>query len=352
MKYIACVLISIVFILGCNTTEPEDNKIPSHNIEWRMFTFGDHSSSSLNDVAIIDENNIWAVGEIFLKDSLGQIDYEPYGFAHWDGTKWSVIKIKTLSTRGDSISLIPQAILAFSNNNIWFVSGGVHHFNGKKITKSYWINYGPDAIFDWYNQQLHEITGTSGDNLYVAGDNGALAHFDGTKWTKIETNTDLNIDDMQYNKRYPRNIIAVAGKDYENFNKEFLHITGLNVKKIKINSGEQFIRSLWFDDDYRTVLVGTSIYASTHILYDSTMKEIQFERIKYALNSIRGNSINDLFIAGAYGEILHYNGATWKSYIDQTNIDGNYLKIEVKSNLVISVGRAGPFAKIAHGLRK
>jgi len=31
----------------------------SHNFTWQTFTFGEHSSSVLNDVAIIDENNSW-----------------------------------------------------------------------------------------------------------------------------------------------------------------------------------------------------------------------------------------------------------------------------------------------------
>ncbi|MDP2302888.1 MAG: glucosyl transferase, partial [Ignavibacteria bacterium] len=34
----------------------------SHNFTWQTFEFGQHSSSVLYDVAIIDENNIWAVG--------------------------------------------------------------------------------------------------------------------------------------------------------------------------------------------------------------------------------------------------------------------------------------------------
>ena len=34
----------------------------SHNFTCQTFEFGQHSSSALYDVAIIDENNIWAVG--------------------------------------------------------------------------------------------------------------------------------------------------------------------------------------------------------------------------------------------------------------------------------------------------
>ena len=47
----------------------------------------------LYDVAIIDENNIWAVGEIYLNDSLGQPDPTPYNAVHWDGISWNLKKI-------------------------------------------------------------------------------------------------------------------------------------------------------------------------------------------------------------------------------------------------------------------
>lgn len=46
----------------------------SHNFSYQTFEFGEPltgNSSRLYDVAIIDENNIWAVGEIYVNDSLG-----------------------------------------------------------------------------------------------------------------------------------------------------------------------------------------------------------------------------------------------------------------------------------------
>ncbi len=50
----------------------------SHNFTRQSFTFGQHSSSVLYDVAIIDENNIWAVGDIYMNDSLGNPDPNRY----------------------------------------------------------------------------------------------------------------------------------------------------------------------------------------------------------------------------------------------------------------------------------
>ena len=76
-------IILLTFLIkGCNSVEPPVNgsgqDTTSHNFTWQTWTFGEHSSSVLYDVVIIDENNIWAVGEIYLSDSLGQPDPHAY----------------------------------------------------------------------------------------------------------------------------------------------------------------------------------------------------------------------------------------------------------------------------------
>ena len=59
----------------------------SHDFTFETFTFGgDAGSCALYDVAIINENNIIAVGEIYLLDSLGQPDPQAYGVAIWEAS--------------------------------------------------------------------------------------------------------------------------------------------------------------------------------------------------------------------------------------------------------------------------
>jgi len=84
----------------------------SHNFTWQTFEFGEHSSSVLYDVAIIDENNIWAVGEIYMKDSSGNYDPHAYNAVHWDGTKWELKKISVLF-RGNIITPPLEGVLHF-----------------------------------------------------------------------------------------------------------------------------------------------------------------------------------------------------------------------------------------------
>ncbi len=65
-----------------------------------------------------------------------------------------------------------------------------------------------------------------------------------------------------------------------------------------------------------------------------------------------GNGLNDVFIVGAFGEFLHWNGASWKSFIGQTGlVDGCYTSIAVKRDEVIAVGLTSSRAVIAVGKR-
>ena len=96
----------------------------SHNFTWQSWEFGgDCGSSSLYDVAIIDENNIWAVGEIYMRDSLGNCDPKAYNAVHWDGTKWELKRIPIYLGSGFPFYPVIKSIFAFTGNNIWFEAG-------------------------------------------------------------------------------------------------------------------------------------------------------------------------------------------------------------------------------------
>ena len=65
----------------------------SHNRNWEVFLFGEYAQSIIRDIAIIDENNIWAVGEIYMLDSLGQQDPQRYNLAVWNGNDWEIKRV-------------------------------------------------------------------------------------------------------------------------------------------------------------------------------------------------------------------------------------------------------------------
>jgi hypothetical protein len=96
----------------------------SHEFTWQMFNFGEHSSSVLNDVAIIDKNNIWAAGAIYMNDSLGNPDPKPYGIAKWDGQMWG---LKKLFYNNNLIVAPIRGILVLNPNDIYLAAGSVFH---------------------------------------------------------------------------------------------------------------------------------------------------------------------------------------------------------------------------------
>ncbi|MDZ7767256.1 MAG: hypothetical protein U5K00_23050 [Melioribacteraceae bacterium] len=88
----------------------------SHDFTYEIFEFGEHGNSILRDVAIIDENNIWAVGAIYLKDSTGANDSKAYNAVHWDGSEWkhSRIQFHTFAINRSQVLILLSQILAFS----------------------------------------------------------------------------------------------------------------------------------------------------------------------------------------------------------------------------------------------
>jgi hypothetical protein len=180
----------------------------SHNFTWQTWTFGDIGSSVLYDVAIIDKNNIWAVGEIMIKDSIGN-GYKTYNAVHWNGVKWELKRIPSIICGNNTIVFSAiYSIYAFNENNIFFTDGGeIIHFDG--------ISYKQDcSINSLLTGKINKLWGTSSSDLYAVGNNGNIAHYNGTKWTKIESGTDLNINDIwgDYNKKTREwEILAVGG---------------------------------------------------------------------------------------------------------------------------------------------
>jgi hypothetical protein len=66
---------------------------------------------------------------------------------------------------------------------------------------------------------------------------------------------------------------------------------------------------------------------------------------------VKGNGLNDVMVVGAYGEVLHWNGVSWRSYRDITGLNGSYTSVAVDGNFVIAVGQNDTQAVVAIGRR-
>lgn len=284
----------------------------SHEFSWQSWEFGECGSSSLYDVAIIDENNIWAVGEIYMRDSLGNCDPNAYNAVHWDGQKW---ELKRVYYKGGFWPI--RTIFAFNANDIWF-SGYMRYFNGQIIELEI-----PDILIGW---GINKLWGSSSSDLYAVGNNGNIAHWDGVKWRKIESGTNANIVDIsgiqnsegKHNKYCAADnlLIKIDGDNY---------LTSLPVEH------RMFLNSVWVASNRLIYTAGNGI-----VLYkNESWLEIETPNIN-TIYSIKGQSYNDIVGLSANHAIFHFNGYSWNSI--QTGINNIYLKIQNKKNVIATVG--------------
>ncbi len=320
----------------------------SHNFTWQTFTFGEHSSSVLYDVAIIDENNIWAVGEIYMNDSLGNPDPNAYNAVHWDGSTWEVKRIYTLSSC-NAVDYAPlKAIWAFSDTDIVVTSGGSVGWYDSKTNK-------PDcSIRPLLTGTVKKIWGTSNSDLYVVGSLGNIAHYDGKSWTKIESGTTLDFHDIwgDYNARSQKwEVICIASDALIGSVQSKLILTiENNVATPILNDTLTWnLMSLWFKSGRKYYLGGKGLY-STFALDKSWEKD---KSIANYVLSLAGQDVNDIMISGGYNLLAHYNGQNWKQYTGSgiPNTGTNYTRLKLLQNIVVTLGFDGSKAILVIGKR-
>ena len=151
----------------------------SHNFVWEVDTLVGYGSV-LRDVAIIDENNVWVVGNI-------DMDTIEYKAAHWNGYEWELmgIYINTLDLYN---------VHFFSEDDIWFTSHCFPlHWNGFEWTLYHLNDMGMDSVCAGAG---NAIWGTSSSNLYFVGDNGSIVHYDGAEFERMESGTEFDLRDI------------------------------------------------------------------------------------------------------------------------------------------------------------
>ena len=302
----------------------------SHNFTFETYSFGGQAGScTLYDVAIIDENNIWAVGEINIADT-SQNGYTTYNAVHWNGKDWELKRIPIL-LNGTLFYPVIKSIFAFNENDIWFEAG--IHWDG--------IAFKQIPFNIQWNGNVNKLWGSSSNDLYAVGNNGNIAHYNGSSWTKIESGTELNINDMYgaYNNETNQYEILAIASDYpDGINKYLFQINGYSVEQLSTYPIMWPLFSVWFVPYREYYTAGSGIYQK-HLLQNNRWENDVLQITSYTSTSIRGNNVNDVFVVGAFGDLVHFNGVSWKNdYKDPVLNNGAYSKVAVKRNLVVAVG--------------
>jgi hypothetical protein len=314
----------------------------SHDFTFETFTFGGTAgSSTLYDVAIIDENNIWAVGEILVADT-SQNGYTTYNAVHWDGSQWELKRIITNACGGVDYPPI-KTISAFSFNDILFahIDGSISHYNGIEFTNDC-------SLITQLNGSANKIWGVSKNDFYVVSGNGFIARYLNGTWSRIESGTDVNINDVfgvidqQINQW--KVFCAVSFVLQFGEHKILTIDENSNVDSLRWDTGRR-VNSTWSNN-------GKIVYTSGGGIFNNKSGRWTEETTipLYYTNRIRGNGLNDIFVAGDFGLLAHFNGALWKVYDEFLQLPTtSFNSVTVKGNIIAIVGYNGEKALVVIG---
>lgn len=342
-KAILTFLLLLVITTGCNSVEPppdgNDADTTSHNFIFQTWSFGTIGGSTLYDCAIISTENIWCVGEIMIADTSIN-GYTTYNAVHWNGSQWELKRIPFTGSCSTVIYPAIRAIGVFSDSDIWFArAGSLVHFDG--------LTYFNDCRMNsLLTGSINKIWGNSTNNLYVVGNDGNIVRYSNGTWTRIESGTNLNINDIWGTLDNEGNqfILCTAYNFGTGGEKKLLQIRNFVVDEISwVDNRELF--TVWFDSKYK-------IYAGGEGLFYRINNEWKEETLPALFKfKVRGNGINDVWTVGGYGFSAHYNGKSWKTFDEVSLASGNYLGLAVKENIVVMVGNEGNKSVITIGLR-
>ena len=273
----------------------------SHNFTWQTFNFGgDGGSSFLSDISIINENNIWAVGEILIADTSIN-GYTTYNAVHWDGSEWELLRIPYYYN-GQAYYNGIRAIFTFNDNDIWFGTGNMTHWNGTQFV----------SIYVGMGMSINKIWGSSSSDLYVVGNGGNIAHYNGSGWTKIESGTTVDLRDITGNGSE----IWISGYSLDNSKSILLKLLNSNIIKVWENyeiSGTppygNLIYSVCCLANNLFIASNEGIFKDKLTIKYPTQELFMVPRCVY---KITGTNINNIFTAGDRSNIWHYNGISAK----------------------------------------
>jgi hypothetical protein len=332
------------------TPPPTQPPITSHNFTWQSLSFGGAASSDFQDIALINDSLAIAVGSIYLYDSTGVVDPYPYCIAIWNGQTW---QLKRLYDQSNHLIPILRSIYVFNQSDIWLTDGGVYRWNGKSSQVS--ITYDRIALIGGQEnfQSVNKLWGTSSTDLYGVGYKGMITHFDGNTWQKIPSGIDFEISDI-YGALDPntgkQQILAVAFQNYPS-ERTLFSIKGTQAIQISYAPIPWDIFGIWFVPNQHYYVFGSGIYEKNS-LSDSLWKNNSLDITRHSTTKIKGNGLNDVFAVGSFGDCLHWNGESWKSYIEQTGLsNGSFGSVAIKGNLVIAVGENNNQGVITIGRR-
>jgi len=183
--------------------------------------------------------------------------------------------------------------------------------------------------------------------VWFVGDNGKISLYDGENWQNQQSGCTIKLRDVYGHKDQNNNnqIIYSCGFNFgylegvilrkENNNAWEVFDSGSNGIISSLDSGNNFA-SVWmanintffvtaFKDVYKLKQIGPGRYHQRKILNGYK-----------GIYRIRGNAVNDFFVAGDNTDLRHYNGKSWSLYSD-LSVYGTVYSLDFNDDIVVAV---------------
>jgi len=292
--------------------------LTTNNFIWTADTLGNWQYSTvLNDVAIIDQDNIWAVGDI-------ATDSGRYNLAKWNGEQWRLEHVLGYASL--------RSIQYFSANDVWANSSYPQHWDGKK-----WTLYRLDQ--STRPGVIQACWGTSSSNMYFVGNSGTIVHYDGTTFDRLESGTTETINDI-WGSRNPvtgeLTIYCAVTTLYTNNERRIVQIhpegTVTDALQYRLNHSAM---TIWFDGGSPVYLGGGGFFQ-----YSWWTKHWQPvpDLPEYFVWDIAGNASNDILAVGAYGFLAHFNGTKW-TQLSTIQSAPSFRAVDIQDDFAVILGR-------------
>lgn len=356
-QHIILSMLVTLFLTGVNCKDeplppctdcPQPVDTTSHDFTFYVDTLGDGNSSVLFDVAIINESLIYAVGEIYSKDSTGEINMQAYNLVKFQGSdiKLSKIQFYTFCGQQNTGSYPASALFVQDSSKIWISSNSqIAFWNGITQTGIICIPVSVNKI--WSN---------FGNLTYTAGPLGQIGFYNGTTWQKISTGTTFDFKDIWGDKNPTTGeyeIYAVASKGSFSTEKKIYRIQGTAATEVSIDGIPYSTNCIWFKSQKQYYVAGGGMWKKESITSNTPWLSFESGITPYYIYGMRGQSENDIVAVGSFGELLHYNGKSWKSFRDLPGFNNLELyAVDIKGDVICAVGYIGSRACVVRGYRK
>ncbi len=158
------------------------------------------------------------------------------------------------------------------------------------------------------DEPLKAVWGSSSQDVFAAGSDGAIIHYNGSEWSEMDMAQNVNFQGIWGTSH--ENVYCVGDSGL------IMQFDGTEWKKTGSGTSEN-LNGIWIDSSSEVFIVGergTSLVCS-----DDTCLKIPGVSTSYSLNAVWGTSPENVFAVGGNGIILHYDGRNWSEMDSKTS---------------------------------